>query len=554
MSVLKIPQSEQQARVGSAPNLGSAALPLSLAKAYGQAIGEVGKQVEKVVKEQRDVNDQITLNEMVRDSIVTLERVKSEVSRNDDLQFAVEEYDKKTKLDNFANIYQDKNKNVQNLFRLWLAKQRNLDYGQVTKAVTQNHVAKIKDDHQKTLNEFIINATDPEKAVENENLIQSWFSNINNKKIYSELEFQKVEETLRKDITEARLRFGVKNHPKFVIDNPEAIEKAVGPERVNEVVAEATAKIASDVQFDVSREKALDKFNEDNKIATFAEMAIRIKNDDTPDTIGNVPTLDLLNDLFEDDKINSAQYEALIRFMTEPQKLNNESVFDEIRAQMYALETVNDVDRLNRIVHLDADVLREIGIDDYKSIAAILEKNKDRASLEQFKYYGTLIDKILGKVDNVALRDGTDQVKQEAIFRSVGGKLYMDYVAQGDTPQQAFIKISNGYLSDRNKLPSIYDISRVTSFTLKEPSDGDMKNLGPEGIFNNWRKTVFDKYKGGEINIDTLMNDIDSLSVMEEIYQARKIVEDANSDNPAFKAGNGFGFFNNNSVLQPFND
>ena len=32
-------------------------------------------------------------------------------------------------------------------------------------------------------------------------------------------------------------------------------------------------------------------------------MAIRIKNDDTPDTIGNVPTLDLLNDLFEDDKI-----------------------------------------------------------------------------------------------------------------------------------------------------------------------------------------------------------------------------------------------------------
>ena len=283
-------------------------------------------------------------------------------------------------------------------------------------------------------------------------------------------------------------------------------------------------------------------------------MAIRIKNDDTPDTIGNVPTLDLLNDLFEDDKINSAQYEALIRFMTEPQKLNNESVFDEIRAQMYALETVNDVDRLNRIVHLDADVLKEIGIDDYKSIAAILEKNKDRAALEQFKYYGTLIDKILGKVDNVALRDGTDQVKQEAIFRSVGGKLYMDYVAQGDTPQQAFIKISNGYLSDRNKLPSIYDISRVTSFTLKEPSDGDMKNLGPEGIFNNWRKTVFDKYKAGEINIDNLMNDLDSLSVMEEIYQARKIVEDANSDNPAFKAGNGFGFFNNNSVLQPFND
>ena len=550
MSVLKIPQSEQQARVGSAPNLGSATLPLSLAKAYGQAIGEVGKQVEKVVKEQRDVNDQITLNEMVRDSIVTLERVKSEVSRNDDLQFAVEEYDKKTKLDNFANIYQDKNKNVQNLFRLWLAKQRNLDYGQVTKTVTQRHVAKIKDDHQKTLNEFVINSTDPEKAVENDNLIRSWFQNVNNKKIYSELEFQKVEETLNKDIVEARLRFGVKNHPKFVIDNPEAIEKAVGPERVNEVIAEATAKIASDVQFDVSREKALDKFEEDNKIATFAEIALRIRNDTTPDTLGNVPTLDFLNDLFQDDKLNSAQYDALVRFLTNPAEIaGNDEIYKEIRAQLYAAETVEDMDRLNRIVHLDADVLGEIGIDDYKSIAAIIDKNKDRASLEQFKYYGTLIDKILGKVDNVALRDGTDVTKQEAIFRSVGGKLYEGYVAEGNTPQQAFVKIVDGYLSDKDKLPTIYDISRVQSFKISVPSANDLKNGGAAGVFNGWRTTVFDKYKKGEINIDTLMNDIDSLSVMEELYEARKIIEDANAGNPKYTSGSGYGFFENNVIL-----
>ena len=38
----------------------------------------------------------------------------------------------------------------------------------------------------------------------------------------------------------------------------------------------------------------------------------------------------------------------------------------------------------------------------------------------------------------------------------------------------------------------------------------------------------FDKYKKGEISLDTLMNDIDSLSVMEDVYEARKIIEDAN--------------------------
>ena len=97
----------------------------------------------------------------------------------------------------------------------------------------------------------------------------------------------------------------------------------------------------------------------------------------------------------------------------------------------------------------------------------MIDKNKDRASLEQFKYYGTLIDKILGKVDNVALRDLTDVTKQEAIFRSVGGKLYEGYVAEGNTPQQAFVKIVDGYLSDKDKLPTIYDISRVQSFRFQ---------------------------------------------------------------------------------------
>ena len=49
------------------------------------------------------------------------------------------------------------------------------------------------------------------------------------------------------------------------------------------------------------------------------------------------------------------------------------------------------------------------------------------------------------------------------------------------------------------------------------------------------------------------MNDIDSLSVMEEVYEARKIVEDANSEIINFVSGVGFGFFENNSVLDPIN-
>ena len=107
------------------------------------------------------------------------------------------------------------------------------------------------------------------------------------------------------------------------------------------------------------------------------------------------------------------------------------------------------------------------------------------------------------------------------------------------------------FISNKEKLPTIYDISRVQSFKLQPPSDVDLKDKGAAGIFNGWRSTVFDKYKKGEINLDTLMGDIDSLSVMEEVYEARKIVEDANGG--AFATGVGFGFFENNTVLDPLN-
>ena len=40
---------------------------------------------------------------------------------------------------------------------------------------------------------------------------------------------------------------------------------------------------------------------------------------------------------------------------------------------------------------------------------------------------------------------------------------------------------------------------------------------------------------------------------MEEVYEARKIVEDANSGNGKFVSGVGFGFFENNTVLDPLN-
>ena len=55
---------------------------------------------------------------------------------------------------------------------------------------------------------------DPEKAVENDRTNKVGL-NTNNKKFYSEAEFKELEETLKKRYYEARLMFGVKNHPSL---------------------------------------------------------------------------------------------------------------------------------------------------------------------------------------------------------------------------------------------------------------------------------------------------------------------------------------------------
>ena len=274
---------------------------------------------------------------------------------------------------------------------------------------------------------------------------------------------------------------------------------------------------------------------------------LRIKNDKTPETLGNIPTLDFLNDLYKEDKLNSAQYGALIRFYKEPEKIaDNDGVFEVVNSQLYMAETVEDLDRLNRLVHLDTEYLKSIGIKDISTISAIIDKNKDREAFENFKYYGNLIDNVLGKIDAVAIRDGRDVEKQEQMFRTVGARMYNEYVAEGYRPEQAFSKILQTYLLDRNKVPTIYDVSQVTSITITKPSKQVADGQSSAEIFTGWRNQVLEKYKKNDINLSELQKDLASLDVMENVYNVRTEIERVNSANPKFT---GFGFFENNTVL-----
>ena len=549
MAKITIPQSQLKVNVGQATPTGNLAMPFSLASVIGQGYGAIGKEVEKVAKKQKDLNDEIRLNEIVKDAIVRIESVSAGVSKNSDLQFAVDLFDKKTKLDQFEDLYKKENTKVQQLFKLWHAKQRNSEYVKIAGNVTKNHVAKVKDFHKETIQDIILDSasSDIQTATEASEKKKSFFGNAANAQVYTESEWKQLEKETDQGIFEARVEFGTKNHPKYILDNYDEIKDKVDPDKANAIIKKALQKISSDTAFNIKRDEFIRKADEDNKIATFTELMLRIKNDKTPETLGNIPTLDFLNDLYKEDKLNSAQYGALIRFYKEPEKIaTNDGVFEVVNSQLYMAETVEDLDRLNRLVHLDTEYLKSIGIKDISTISAIIDKNKDREAFENFKYYGNLIDNVLGKIDAVAIRDGRDVEKQEQMFRTVGARMYNEYVAEGYRPEQAFSKILQTYLLDRNKVPTIYDVSQVTSITITKPSKQVADGQSSAEIFTGWRNQVLEKYKNNDINLSELQKDLASLDVMENVYNVRTEIERVNSANPQFS---GFGFFENNTVL-----
>ena len=113
----------------------------------------------------------------------------------------------------------------------------------------------------------------------------------------------------------------------------------------------------------ISREALLKKEDDefqkrsiDEKVAIFTKIAQQITDNDSP------PDLDLLNDLFKADQINSVQYETLLRFYKNPEQLSDDRIIDQIHAQLFIAETVDDLDKLDRMVHIEPDFLLGIGV------------------------------------------------------------------------------------------------------------------------------------------------------------------------------------------------
>ena len=535
MAVLKIPQSSQEVRTQREQNV-DVRLPLSLAQQQGAAISSLGKVYEDIYKEQRAVEDKKEFYEITREASKDISKISAEVSKNTDLEFAHKTFGDLVNPDKYDNLLKDKNKRVKRLFNEWLLKTVDQEYNSITKAVikrSNDQARAILQDEAGRLS-ILASSSDIVKATEAENDLEALGNSPETVRILGDDELKKFKEDNKKNVIRNRVLFGAANNPELTLKNIEEIKKRIDPELAKQVEEKAKQVIISKEVLLKKEDDEFQKRSTDEKVAIFTKIAQQIADDDSP------PDLDLLNDLFKADQINSVQYETLLRFSKNPEQLSDDRILDQIHAQLFIAETVDDLDKLDRMVHIEPDFLLGIGVKDVNTIHRVIEKSKDRAVFQDQKFYLKKIDDVTGKLDNTSFYKNFNprSASKEQSLRTNARKLYLEFIADGLSPEDAFMKVSTGYLQNRDRMPTIYDLERVTSIDINAPVEQTARKQNPTDIFEGWRKQVFDKYKEGNINMDTLKRDLDNLDIMEDMFKARE----------NFQAG--FGFKADNSLKQ----
>ena len=519
MAVLKIPQSQQQVRAAGQSGSVDIRLPLSLAQQQGAAFSSLGKVYEDIYKEQRDIEDKKEFYKVTKEVGLDITKISKGVQGNTDLEFSHKTFDELTQPDKYEYLLKDKNKNVRKLFDQWLLKTKDKEYSTIANKVIQNSNDEIRASIDDKADELTIKmaSSDLVEAQTASDDLENLFNQKSTKRVFSDDEYKKFVKDKKNQGVRYRLQLGAKNNSVFTLKNIKDIEKSQGTKVAEEIKEIALNAIAND-QSNIDRDdRAYEEKTANEKVAIFAELAFRIKNND------NAPDLDLLNDLFKDDQINSAQYDALLRFAADPNKVGDNDIFDQINALYYTAETIEELDQLDRMIHLTPEYLLSVGIKDVDTMHKLIEKSKDRAVFQDIKFYQKKIADITGQIDSggfLVTRDFMSGATKEQNIRSNAIRNYDEYIADGLNPQDAFFKTATGFIMQNDRLPTIYQVNQVNSIKISEPTETQKKKNSSE-IFEGWRNSVMKEYKLGNINIDELKRDLDNLDLMEDLFNVR---------------------------------
>ena len=220
--------------------------------------------------------------------------------------------------------------------------------------------------------------------------------------------------------------------------------------------------------------------------------------------------------------MNTAQYNALLKFSADPERFTDTELLDVINVQIAAARSVSDLDDINAALNEDKNLLDNVDPTQVVEFAKIIDKYKgDVLGLTDYKKYQELLKTHVKDVANVKIRfidKGDDGSK--AREKSINAlSEYNRLINLGNTPEDAYLELISQFTEQ--ELPSPEMLPMPIGFELSSVKESLNKN--PDNAFDTlYNKAVVKFKKDG--NIYEYRENIKRLDLINDVFKVRETI------------------------------
>ena len=217
---------------------------------------------------------------------------------------------------------------------------------------------------------------------------ENFFKSADNKKFYGETNLAELkkekDQLLLKNIYIKKI-----DNNDLDLTDPKVIEqinKDFGPVGAKGILQKARTKFISDVLINDQQQISEEKKNVETQLNNFA-IIVNINNSKI-DKDAKTPSLDQVYDLYQIGSLNTAQYNAILEFYHNEDKLEDQDMLDLINVQIVAAGTVKDLDDIQAALNGDKGILDKVSPKNVVEFNNIIEKyRRDTGKFNDYKLY-----------------------------------------------------------------------------------------------------------------------------------------------------------------------
>ena len=517
MAKIKISEVGIVPRTPNTPSVEGATLPLGIATQFGKAVGSLGKVIEDIALENKAEEDANEASDVITSVNQKITEAKAKYNRStkteDVFKFGND-------LDNLE--FEASNKNVEKLVNKYIRSKKNslgLQLGNdiITRSVQKSEFKKNND-----LDNYIIMATSNnavDRITGNRNY-QNFWKSADNLKFYGETKLAELkkekDQLLLKNIYIKKI-----DNNDLDLTDPKVIEqinKDFGEVGAKGILQKARTKTISDVLINDQQQVAEEKKTVETQLNNFATIINNINNSKI-DKDAQTPSLDQVYDLYQIGSINTAQYNAILEFYNNEDKVSDPEIINLFNTQIVAAATVKDFDDLQAALNGDKGILDKISPENVVEFNTIIEKyRKDTGKFNDYKLYSEKLKVDVKDVGGLFSTGGNAAESKDKAINALQD--YNRFINQDYSPQDAYLKVISSFTEKDLPKPEKLPMPATLNLT-------DMKqiiNKNPDTAQEAFETKLTEGYKKGTINIEEYKEGIKRLDFIFDVLSVRKSI------------------------------